>query len=112
MIVVLAEKPSVARDIAAVLGAHSKREGYLEGNGYFVTWALGHLVGLAQPDAINPAWKVWSRSALPLLPERFPLAALPGPASRSQLRVVARLLRDPAVASLIAATDAGREGEL
>ena len=110
MIVVLAEKPSVARDIAAVLGAHSRHEGYLEGNGYRVTWAIGHLVGLAQPDAIDPAWKRWSRTALPMLPERFPLTPLPS--GRAQLRVVKRLLQDPAVKSLIAATDAGREGEL
>lgn len=110
MIVVLAEKPSVARDIAAVLGAHAKREGYLEGNGYWVTWAMGHLVGLAQPDAINPAWKTWSRTALPMLPERFPLTPLPS--GRAQLRVVSRLLREPNVRSVIAATDAGREGEL
>lgn len=110
MIVVLAEKPSVARDIAAVLGAHKRCEGYLEGNGYCVTWAIGHLVGLAQPDAINPAWKTWSRAALPMLPERFPLTPLP--AGRVQLQVVKRLLRDPNARSLIVATDAGREGEL
>ncbi|HET8931965.1 MAG TPA: DNA topoisomerase, partial [Polyangiales bacterium] len=110
MIVVLAEKPSVARDIAAVLGAHSRHEGYLEGNGYRVTWAIGHLVGLAQPDAIDPAWKTWTRTALPMLPERFPLTPLPS--GRAQLRVVKRLLQDPEVRSLIAATDAGREGEL
>jgi len=110
MIVVLAEKPSVARDIAAVLGAHGRHDGYLEGNGYCVTWAIGHLVGLAQPDAINPAWKTWSRAALPMLPEQFPL--MPLPAGRAQLQVVKRLLRDPNVRSLIVATDAGREGEL
>jgi DNA topoisomerase III len=110
MIVVLAEKPSVARDIASVLGAHARHEGYLEGNGYRVTWAMGHLVGLAEPDAINPEWKRWSRAALPMLPERFPL--IPLPSGRAQLRVVTRLLRDPSVASVIAATDAGREGEL
>ena len=110
MIVVLAEKPSVARDIAAVLGANAKREGFLEGNGYRVTWAIGHLVGLAQPDEINPAWKAWSRATLPMLPERFPLVPLKD--GRAQLRIVSRLLRDPEVQSLIAATDAGREGEL
>jgi DNA topoisomerase-3 len=110
MIVVLAEKPSVARDIASVLGAHAKREGYLEGNGYRVTWAIGHLVGLAQPDEINPAWKAWSRATLPMLPERFPLVPLKS--GRAQLRIVSHLLRDADVQSVIAATDAGREGEL
>jgi DNA topoisomerase-3 len=68
------------------------------------------LVGLAQPDAINPAWKAWSRTALPMLPEQFPL--MPLPSGRAQLQVIKRLLRDPNVRSLIAATDAGREGEL
>ena len=58
MILVLAEKPSVARDLAAVLGARTQGQGYLEGNGYRVTWAIGHLVGLAQPHEIDPAWKV------------------------------------------------------
>jgi DNA topoisomerase III len=110
MIVVLAEKPSVARDIAAVLGAHTKREGFLEGNDYCVTWAMGHLVGLAEPDAIDPAWKRWSRATLPMLPESFPLIALPS--GRAQLRVVTRLLRASGVRGVIAATDAGREGEL
>jgi len=112
VIVVLAEKPSVARDIAAVLGAHGRHEGYLEGNGYWVTWAIGHLVGLAQPDEIDPAWKRWSRATLPMLPERFPLVPLKMKDGRAQLRIVSRLLRDPQVRSVIAATDAGREGEL
>ena len=110
MIVVLAEKPAVARDLAASLGARGRREGYLEGNGYRVTWAIGHLVGLAEPDKINPAWKVWSRATLPIVPEHFPLVVLPE--GRAQYRVVKQLLTDRATESVIAATDAGREGEL
>ena len=72
-IAVLAEKPSVARDIARVLGARSRRDGALEGNGYVVTWAIGHLASPAQPHEINPAWKRWSLSTLPMIPERWPL---------------------------------------
>ena len=66
---VIAEKPSVARDIAQVLGARQRAEGYLHGNGYVVTWAIGHLVRLAQPEEINPQWKQWRRASLPLLPQ-------------------------------------------
>jgi DNA topoisomerase-3 len=72
-IAVLAEKPSVARDIAKVLGATTRGEGYLHGNGYVVTWAIGHLASLAQPHEIHPQWKVWRREALPMLPEVWPL---------------------------------------
>jgi DNA topoisomerase-3 len=110
MIVVLAEKPSVARDLAAVVGAHARNNGYLEGNGYRVTWAIGHLVGLAQPDQIDPAWKAWSRDTLPMLPSQFPLVVLDS--TEAQYRIVERLLRDRSTTEVIAATDAGREGEL
>jgi DNA topoisomerase-3 len=110
VILVLAEKPSVARDLAAVLGAGARRQGYFEGAGYRVTWALGHLVGLAQPHEIHPAWKTWSHASLPMLPSEFPLVVLDD--GRDQYRIVERLLRDSATVSVVAATDAGREGEL
>ena len=71
----LAEKPSVARDIARVLGAGTKGDGYLHGNGYVVTWAIGHLAALAQPHEINPQWRQWRRNLLPMLPEQWPLAS-------------------------------------
>ena len=70
---VLAEKPSVARDIARVLGATSQGDGYLHGNGYVVTWAIGHLVALAQPHEIDPQWRRWRRDLLPMLPAQWPL---------------------------------------
>ncbi|MCB1717176.1 MAG: hypothetical protein KDK05_18785, partial [Candidatus Competibacteraceae bacterium] len=70
---VLAEKPSVARDIARVLGATQRGEGCLRGNGYIVTWAVGHLVGLPQPHQINADWKAWRRELLPMLPQHWPL---------------------------------------
>lgn len=110
MIVVLAEKPSVARDLAAVIGAATRCNGYLEGNGHRVTSAIGHLVGLAQPEEINPAWKAWSRESLPMLPSEFPLRVLEN--TRAQFRVVKRLLCARETTQVIAATDAGREGEL
>lgn len=110
MIVVIAEKPSVARELADAVGATSRCSGYFEGNGYQVTWAVGHLVGLAQPAEIAPEWKPWSRDSLPMLPGRFPLAVLES--GKAQYRIVERLLRARETTSLIAATDAGREGEL
>src|SRR6204780_2936515 len=72
-IAVLAEKPSVARDIARVLGAANKGDGYLHGNGYVITWAIGHLAALAQPHEIQPEWKHWRRNLLPMLPAEWPL---------------------------------------
>ena len=75
-VVVVAEKPSVARDIAQVVGAQTRASGWLHGNGYVVTWAIGHLVGLAQPHEINPDWKAWRAGSLPMLPEQWPLAVL------------------------------------
>ena len=72
-IAVLAEKPSVARDIAKVLGAATRGDGYLHGNGYVVTWAIGHLAALAQPHEIRPEWKAWRRDLLPMIPESWPL---------------------------------------
>ena len=110
MIVVLAEKPSVARELAQVLGATAQRSGYLEGSGYGVTWAVGHLVGIAQPGEIEERWMVWSRDSLPMLPARFPLRKLDSGAA--QYRLVQRLLRTRETTRVIAATDAAREGEL
>ena len=107
---VLAEKPSVARDIAQVLGAHRRGEGFQHGNGYIVTWAIGHLVSLAEPHEINPAWRRWRRDLLPLLPREWPLVVYEE--TRDQFEVVRRILRSNKVARIVAATDAGREGEL
>jgi DNA topoisomerase-3 len=109
-IAVVAEKPSVGRDLARVLGATKSGEGYLHGNGYIVTWAIGHLVGLAQPHEINPQWKAWRRTTLPMLPHEWPLSVLDQ--TKDQFEVVRRILTSPKVASIVCATDAGREGEL
>lgn len=107
---VVAEKPSVARDIAAVLGASTRGKGCLEGNGYVVTWAIGHLVALAEPHEMNPAWKRWSFAGLPMLPSEWPLVV--GENTRDQFAVVKRLLRSREIDEVVCATDAGREGEL
>src|SRR6185369_14930575 len=109
-VAVVAEKPSVGRDLAHVLGATRRGDGTISGNGYVVTWAIGHLVGLAEPEGIRPEWKRWRREDLPLLPERWPLSVFP--ATRDQFEVVRRVLNAPDVDSVICATDAGREGEL
>ena len=107
---VVAEKPSVARDLADILGAHKHGDGYRHGNGYIVTWAIGHLVALAEPQEMNADWRVWRREALPLLPSEWPLVVYEQ--SRDQFEVVRRILTSPKVGRVIAATDAGREGEL
>ncbi len=109
-VVVVAEKPSVARDVARVLGASQRAEGYLHGNGYEVTWALGHLVRLAEPDEIRPEWKRWTRAELPLLPTEWPLKV--AEETQAQFAVVKRLLAAREVSEVVCATDAGREGEL
>src|SRR5450755_819493 len=109
-VAVLAEKPSVARDIARVLGATKQGQGYLHGNGYVVTWAIGHLVALAQPHEIQPEWKQWRRNLLPMLPREWPLVVYEK--TKPQFEVVRKILNSPKVARLVCATDAGREGEL
>ena len=109
--VVVAEKPSVARDLARVLGANRRREGYLEGNGWKITWALGHLATLKTPDDYDPALKRWSLESLPFVPARFELKPVDAGGDRKdQLERVAALCRE--ADELICATDAGREGEL
>jgi DNA topoisomerase-3 len=109
-VAVLAEKPSVARDIARALGATQSGQGFMHGNGYVVTWAIGHLVALPQPHEINPAWKQWRRNTLPMLPREWPLQVYGQ--TRDQFEVVKKILNSPRIASVICATDAGREGEL
>ncbi len=110
MRVVVAEKPSVARDLAKVLGASQRRDGYLEGNGWQVTWAIGHLVQLKTPDEYDPALKRWSMDRLPFVPERFELRPTDNQGTRQQLDIVAGLCNR--AEELVCATDAGREGEL
>ena len=107
---VIAEKPSVARDIAKVLGASNRGNGFFSGQGYVVSWAIGHLVQLAEPDQINPDWKAWRRNVLPMLPTEWPLLVDKG--RSDQFEVVKRILTSPKIERVVCATDAGREGEL
>ena len=107
---IVAEKPSVGKDIARVLGVKNKGEGYLYGEEYVVTWALGHLVSLCEPGEVNPQWQKWNMNDLPMLPADIPLKALP--ATMDQYRTVAKLLTSPKIDSVICATDSAREGEL
>nr|MCU0228994.1 DNA topoisomerase [Bryobacterales bacterium] len=109
-VAVVAEKPSVARDLAKVLGANQRGDGFLHGNGYVVTWAVGHLVALAQPHEMQPEWRQWAWRTLPMLPRAWPLVVYEN--SRDQFEVVRRILESPKIASIVCATDAGREGEL
>jgi DNA topoisomerase-3 len=109
-VLVVAEKPSVARDIAAVVGARSRDEGCFRGDRFIVTWAIGHLVALAEPGEMNAAWKKWRLADLPLLPREWPLVV--AESTRDQFEVVRRLLTSSDVRGVVCATDAGREGEL
>ena len=109
-ILVFAEKPSVGKDIAKVLNARKGGNGFLEGDKYVVTWAMGHLVSLAPPEAYNKEWKDWKMEALPMLPPHMKLEVLPKTAR--QYSTVKGLLNRNDITSIIIATDAGREGEL
>lgn len=110
MKLVIAEKPSVAQSLAAVLGAGKRGQGYLEGNGYLVSWCVGHLVGLAAADAYDPKYSRWCYEDLPIIPEKWKYAVAPD--KKEQYEVLVSLMNRPDVESLVCATDAGREGEL
>ena len=109
-ILVIAEKPSVARDIAKVLKANQKGDGCLIGDQYVVSWAVGHLVTLAEPEDYDEKYKKWNFSTLPILPDEMKLKAITQ--TRSQLKVLHKWMNSPEIDSLICATDSGREGEL
>ena len=110
MIVCIAEKPSVARDIAKIIGATSSHEGYMEGNGYQVTWTFGHLCTLKEPDDYTPMWKQWSLSALPMIPPRFGIKLIDDKGIQKQFAVIERLMQN--ADGIINCGDAGQEGEL
>ncbi len=110
MIVCIAEKPSVARDIARILGATVSHDGYIEGNGYQVTWTFGHLCTLKEPDDYTPMWKRWSLGALPMIPQRFGIKLIDDKGIFKQFAVIERLMQ--AADGIINCGDAGQEGEL
>lgn len=110
MIVCIAEKPSVARDIAEVLGARTKKDGYIEGNGYQVTWTFGHLCTLKEPHEYTPAWKVWSLGSLPIIPPRFGIKLINDSGIERQFHIIEGLMQK--ADGIINCGDAGQEGEL
>lgn len=110
MIVCIAEKPSVAREIAEILGAKTKKDGYIEGNGYQVTWTFGHLCGLLEPHEYAPEWKAWSLSQLPMIPSRFGIKVMNQSGIQKQFNVIERLMTT--ATEVVNCGDAGQEGEL
>ena len=110
MIVCIAEKPSVAHDIAEVLGAKVRKEGYFEGNGYQVTWTFGHLCTLKEPHEYTPSWKSWSLGSLPMIPPRFGIKLIDDPGIEKQFHIIERLMGQAEM--IINCGDAGQEGEL
>ena len=110
MIVCVAEKPSVGRDIAAILGATSRRDGYLEGNGYQVTWVFGHLCELKEPHEYDPRWKRWELYYLPMIPQKFGIRLKEDEGTKRQFEVIKRLIEQ--ADEVINCGDAGQEGEL
>lgn len=110
MKVCIAEKPSVASEIAKVLGANTKKDGYFEGNGYQVTWTFGHLCQLKEPDAYYPDWKKWDLGLLPMLPSRYEVELIPDAGIRKQFAIIKGLYKTADV--IINCGDAGQEGEL
>ena len=110
MKVCIAEKPSVAREIAEVLGATQRKDGYIEGNGYQVTWTFGHLCTLKEPHDYTPNWKAWSLSSLPMVPPRFGIKLISNPTYEQQFKVIESLMQQAEM--IINCGDAGQEGEL
>lgn len=110
MTVCIAEKPSVAKDIARILGATTQRNGYMEGNGYQVTWTFGHLCTLKEPDDYTPMWKRWSLGALPMIPQRFGIKLIDDDGIKKQFSVIEQLMQNADM--IINCGDAGQEGEL
>ena len=110
MIVCIAEKPSVAKDIADILGARSRHEGYLEGNGYQVTWTFGHLCTLKEPHEYTPNWKSWSLGSLPMIPPRFGIKLIADTGIEKQFKIIQQLMEK--ADEIINCGDAGQEGEL
>lgn len=110
MQLVIAEKPSVARSIAKVIGATENKDGYMEGNGYVVSWCVGHLVEPAQPESYGEQWKKWTYESLPVKPETWQYEVKPD--TKAQYDVLYQLMHREDVSAAICATDAGREGEL
>ena len=107
---VIAEKPSVAQSLAAVIGATARKDGYLEGSGWRVSWCVGHLAGLADADSYDPKYAKWRYDDLPILPEHWQMVV--GKEKKKQFDILKKLMNSPEVTEVVNACDAGREGEL
>ena len=110
MIVCIAEKPSVARDIARIIGATASHDGYMEGNGFQVTWTFGHLCTLKEPHDYTPMWKTWSLTSLPMIPERFGIKLIDDQGIKKQFAIIEGLMQK--AERIVNCGDAGQEGEL
>ena len=110
MRLIIAEKPSVAMSLSKILGAGSRKDGYVEGNGWLVSWCVGHLVELAPADAYDPRYSKWAYDDLPIVPDPWQFQVLPD--TKKQFHILRQLLGRDDVDTVVCATDAGREGEL
>jgi DNA topoisomerase-3 len=110
MKLIVAEKPSVAKDIARVLKVNNSKDGYIEGRDYIITWCIGHLIQLSYPEDYDPRYKSWNINDLPIFPGKFKYTV--NPSTSKQFEIVKSLMNDSRVTGLICATDAGREGQL
>ena len=110
MNLVIAEKPSVAQSLATVIGATARKDGYLEGNGWRVSWCVGHLAGLADADSYDPKYAKWRYDDLPILPEHWQMVV--GKDKKKQFDILKKLMNAPDVTEVVNACDAGREGEM
>ncbi|MDE6578283.1 MAG: DNA topoisomerase III, partial [Muribaculaceae bacterium] len=110
MILCITEKPSVGKDIAQIVGATTRRDGYFEGNGYCVTWTFGHLCCLKEPSDYTPEWKRWSMVYLPMIPPRFGIKLIDSPSIKRQFETIRNLILQ--CDEIINCGDAGQEGEL
>ena len=110
MKVCIAEKPSVAKEIASIIGANAKRDGYFEGNGYCVTWTFGHLCTLKEPHDYTPQWKGWDIYKLPMIPPRFGIKLIENQTYQKQFKIIESIVRQAEM--VVNCGDAGQEGEL
>ena len=110
MIVCIAEKPSVAQEIAKILGANSKKDGYIEGNGYQVTWTFGHLCNLKMPGDYKSEWKYWNLNNLPIIPDEYGIKLIEDVRIKKQFKIIKQLFKS--AERIVNCGDAGQEGEL
>ncbi|MCL2159320.1 MAG: toprim domain-containing protein, partial [Oscillospiraceae bacterium] len=110
MRLIVSEKPSVGRELAGIVGAKEKKDGHIAGNGYIVTWAIGHLTELAEPEMYDEKFKAWKLEALPIIPDSFKTVV--SKKTSDQYKILKELMNSKDVTEIICATDAGREGEL